>query len=355
MSAQQLIQQAEAAAFHNNDLGTIYMIQPGDTLSEIISEHYKVEVNSLEYNLAMNTAILFNDTIEEDDYIRVGEAIRLMPLADRKGRGYCPVPADFYKEKQVVTRHKLEPMRYHHSGHVRDRAPRNSGPEQAIYSALALIQEHYLWLSITGTTGVEAFGQIAGAGNVALAQQVGKLYEDYQLGNLTKGQYDGRRAKLLKEMSKNLGPLERILLDGKTASEAIRINRFKSLPVTHNISAYASHLGQLSNRATTGGGILLAGIGGAVACADIAYAETRQEKSEVFVEYAVSTTVSTAIGLVLAIALYTTPVGWGAALILGAGTVAWSYLAGKGGGVLYDKAFNEYDMVNKLGVDKLCH
>lgn len=354
MNAQQLIQQAEDAAFRSNDLGTVYMIQPGDTLSEIISAHYGVTVNSLEYNIAMNSAIAFNDRIEEGDYIRAGEAIRLMPLPDLNSSGFCPTPADFYKEKQIVTRHKLEPMRSHHSAYVRDMAPRDMGVEQDIYRALALIQEHYLWLNIAGTTGAEAFGQIAGAGNVALAQQVGSLYEDYKNNKLTKGQYDGRRAKLLKEMSKNLGPLEKILLGGKTAKQAIRINRFKSLPVTHNISAYASHLGQLASRATTGGGILLAGMGGAVACADIADADTRQEKNEVFVEYGISTSTSAVLGIAVSALLLTTPVGWGVALVLGAGTAAWGKLAGDGAAWFYNKKLQHIDLVSDLGIDKVC-
>ena len=96
MSVQQFIGQAENAAaqasLEHIDMGVVYMIKPGDTLSEIVNEHYGVKLGSDEYNFAINTAIVFNDNIEEENHIRAGEAIRLMPLANLKSDGYCPAP-----------------------------------------------------------------------------------------------------------------------------------------------------------------------------------------------------------------------------------------------------------------------
>lgn len=355
MTAQQLIDQAEHAALHSNDMGTVYMIQPGDTLSEIISAHYNADVGSLEYNIAMNSAISFNDNIEEEDYIRAGEAIRLMPIPDVHSAGYCPAPEDFYKEKEIITRHKLEPMRYHHSGYVRDMAPRDIGPEQDIYRMLARIEEHKGLLALgLANTGTEAFAHLTGPANVALAQQVGKLYEEYKLGNLTKGQYDGQRAKLLKQLSGNLGFLEKTVLGGKTAQQAFRISRFKSVPVTHNISAYASHLNTLSRLGSQGGGIILAGINGKIACDDISKTESREEKNEIFLDYAVSTTVGTVASYAFGVFLLTNPVGWTVALTVGAATAFGAIAAGKTAAYAYDKSGNKIDFVSGLGIDKIC-
>ncbi|MBX2809036.1 MAG: hypothetical protein KTR20_10445 [Cellvibrionaceae bacterium] len=355
MTAQQLIDQAEHTALHSNDMGTVYMIQPGDTLSDIIRAHYNADIDSLEYNLAMNTAISFNDNIEEEDYIRAGEAIRLMPLPNIHSAGYCPAPEDFYKEKERITRHKLEPMGYHHSGYVRDMAPRNIGVEQDIYRMLALIEEYKGLLALgLANTGAEAFAHLTGPANVALAQQVGKLYEEYKLGNLTKGQYDGQRAKLLKQLSSNLGILEKAVFWGKTSQEAIRISRFKSVPVTHNISAYASHLNTLSRLGSQGAGIILAGINGKIACDDISATEDRKEKNEIFVEYATSTLLGGAASYALGIFLITNPVGWTVALTLGAATAFGAIAAGKGLAYAYGKTGTKVDLVEGLGIDKIC-
>ena len=359
MNIQKFIDQAENAAaqasLEHVDMGVVYMIRPGDTLSEIISEHYGVEFGSDDYNFVINTAIVFNDNIEEQNHIRAGEAIRLMPLANVKRGSYCPTPDDFYHHKLVATRLKLEPMRYHHSAYIRDMAPRDIGVQQDIYQILVLIEEHHQLIALgLAATGAETFAHLTGAGNVALAQEVGKLYEDYKAGELTKGQYDGRRAKLLKQLSSNLGILEKGVFLGKTAKEAIRISRFKKVPVTYNISAHASRLNQLSRLGSQGGGIILAGINGKIACDSITAAEDRGEKNEIFLDYVTSTAVgflgSTAIGVLMV----TNPVGWTIALTLGAATAFGAIAAGKGVAYAYDKTGTKVDLVSNLGIDNIC-
>ena len=359
MSVQQFIEQAENAAaqasLEHVDMGVVYMIRPGDTLSEIISEHYGVEFGSDDYNFAMNTAIVFNDNIEKEDYIRAGEAIRLMPLANLKRGGYCPTPEDFYHHKLAATRLKLEPMRYHHSGYVRDMAPREIGVQQDIYQILALIEEHHQLIALgLAATGAETFAHLTGAGNVALAQQVGKLYEDYKAGELTKGQYDGRRAKLLKQLSSNLGILEKGVFLGKTSKEAIRISRFKKVPVTYNISTHASHLNQLSRLGSQGGGIILAGINGKIACDGIAATEDRGKKNEIFLDYTVSTIAGAAASYAFGVFLLTNPVGWTVALTVGAATAFGAIASGKLAAKAYNISGTEVDMVSGLGIEKIC-
>ena len=202
-------------------------------------------------------------------------------------------------------------------------------------------------------TGIE-FSHITGPANVALAQEVGELYQAYKRGELTKGQYDGRRAKLRKQLSNNLGFLEKRLLRGQTTQQAFRINRFKNMPVTHNISAYAAHLNRLSSYATYGGGIVLTSIGGKLACDDIAETDNRQQKNEIFVEYVTSTAAGSTASIALGVFMVTTPVGWAVALGLGAAAGFGSMAVGKGMAKLYSMNFEEYDLVSGLGVDQLC-
>lgn len=74
------LKKIEQAAFASADMGTIYVIQQGDTLSQIISDHYGIGINDPLYNLAEASAIYFNRKIEDRDRIRAGDPIRLMTL-----------------------------------------------------------------------------------------------------------------------------------------------------------------------------------------------------------------------------------------------------------------------------------
>lgn len=124
--------------------------------------------------------------------------------------------------------------------------------------------------------------------------------------------------------------------------------------MTHNISAYASHMGQLSRLASQGGRIILAGINGKIACDDISATESRQEKNEIFLDYTVSTTLGTAASLALGVFFVTNPIGWTMALTLGAVTAFGAIAAGKGAAYAYDKTGAKVDLVSGLGIDKIC-
>ena len=49
-----------------------------------------------------------------------------------------------------------------------------------------------------------------------------------------------------------------------------------------------------------------------------------------------------------------TPIGWGLAITLAAGSAATAYLAGIGAKTVYNKYGNSYDLTQHTSVNKLC-
>lgn len=89
-------------------------------------------------------------------------------------------------------------------------------------------------------------------------------------------------------------------------------------------------------------------------CYNISQTQSRQEKNEIFVETIGSTVAGAAASYGLALIFVATPVGWAAALTLGALAAAGSFGAGKGGRYVYDKFLNQHDLVKMTKIDRLC-
>lgn len=181
----------------------------------------------------------------------------------------------------------------------------------------------------------------------------GDLYAQDKFGSISKNQYDCQRRLLLNQFKNNIGPFERWLFGNKTSHEAIRIARGGGIPATKNITDQAARLKRL---ATYGkhGGYVLAGVGVAASCIQIADTDDRQKKNEIFVETVASTSIGLAAGYAITLFLVSNPVGWGTALVLAAGSAAFSF----GSGYLAKKAYpalgSEVDFVSGAGVDSIC-
>jgi len=251
----------------------------------------------------------------------------------------------------VQTRRRLEPARSHNSAFLRNRLPR-SKEQRDIFFALARAQDKYHWLEM-GSFGAASFAHLTGAGNASLIQQVGTAYEQYKNDKLTQSPYTKQRKLLLDQFSDNTRVFQRFLFNGETASEAIRITQQKALPATNRITSNVAKLNNLSKLAK-GGGVLLAGMGGAIACNNIGNTEDRQEKNEIFVEFLGGTAGSGIAGFALAVFFVSSPVGWTAALAIGGASVAAGWAGGKLGKAFYDHKLQSYDLVANTGLDKWC-
>ncbi len=348
-----LIQQLERPLNNISATPVVYKIKPGDSLSRIITRYYGINYTDPRYKTALASVVYFNDSIKDPNEIFAGQLLRLMPLYEDNATAFCPVPDDFYQEKPVAvaTRHRLEPM-----GNYQERFKHHipsSPQEQEAFWALAWLHENYGILSTTSGAGFTAWGGLVSQSNNAFIAEVKVLYGQYQGGGLSKNQYDYRRQLALKKYAQKIGPFEKLLLNGKTAREAARINRTKAIPATANIDRHLGRLGRMAQYAKHGGTILTAaGVG--MGCYNIAQAQSKQEKNEIFFETIGSTAASVGTTFVLGVYFIATPTGWITALALGVGAAAISMGAGKTAKYAYNRFGEKMDFVKMSKVDQLC-
>lgn len=86
----------------------------------------------------------------------------------------------------------------------------------------------------------------------------------------------------------------------------------------------------------------------------IADTDSRQEKNEVLVETVMGTSIGVGLSVAVGVFLISNPVGWGTALIIGAGSAAISYGAGKAARKVYTVHGQSVDLVSGMGIDKVC-
>ena len=89
-------------------------------------------------------------------------------------------------------------------------------------------------------------------------------------------------------------------------------------------------------------------------CYQIANTANQHKKNEIFVETVASTLIGVASTYGIGLLLFSNPVGWGVALVLGTAAAVGSYGAGKGATMVYDKFLHKHDLVTLTGVDRLC-
>ena len=338
----QWVNALETAARRAPHKVTIYTIKPGDTLSRIILNHYRAFPNDANYRIALASILEYNRHIKQPDNIRAGDTLRLMPLPDSHALRQCPVPEPGHPLKK--THWSQEPIPYDRSVRIRDAMPKEHS-EQEAFTLLSSLEESHGIISAALGGGINAFGNLVGQGNEQQIKEIKTIYEDFKAGKMTRNQYDYRRQKVIKELARKMGPM----LD----KEKLRISRKQGISPTASIERHANRIAKLSRYATKSG-IVLAGVGVAMSCRDIANTDNRQEKNEILVETAASTTIGFATSAAMGVILFSNPVGWGVAIVLGVGTAALSFAAGKGAAKFYGINLNEYDFVSGLGVDELC-
>ncbi len=191
--------------------------------------------------------------------------------------------------------------------------------------------------------------------NSPLLTEMVDNYETYKRGQITKGQYDYRRSRLIAQLTTNLGPTN-LLLNGTYApTEVLRVSRTKGTAPTQPITQKINQMGQLS-RAASKGGVALSVVGLGIACHQIANAQSQQEKNEILVESVGGLLggVAYGAGVTVAVILMATPVGWVAALAIGVGSVAASYGGSRALRRLYDTRGRHIDFATKSGVASAC-
>jgi hypothetical protein len=333
----------------------LYTVSPGDTLSKIIQNVYGVQPFSDEYKTAVQYIRYFNPRLDDINRIYPGQNLYMAPLP-KTNRGFCPNPLEekTSQESSVLLGVKLPK---YHSGYnfyrtISRNIPKDSGEREA-FRVMAMLENNYNLISNPPGVALGTLGYLTSQQNNAFLQKVEHLYRQYKSGMLTQNQYNYQRRLALKEYAKLLGPFEKVLYKGKHAREAIRISRAKAIPANAKIAAQAERLNRLA-KLSKHGGVMLMGAGLYLSCQQIKSAQTNMEKNDIFVETVASTIGGVGFGVIVSIALASTPVGWGVALILSAGSAAIGYDAGKITKWIYDTRENHVDFVDASGVGYLC-
>ena len=148
--------------------------------------------------------------------------------------------------------------------------------------------------------------------------------------------------------------MENLLFGNQTSAQALRIAQGGAIPATAHITAHAEKLKQFG-RLSKAGGIALTGVGLTASCMGVARTASREEKNKIFVEAIMSTLFGSVTCTLVGLYLISSPVGWGTAVVLAVGSTATGYGMGKVSKLIYSAKFNQADIVNGAGADKLCH
>ena len=364
------VQPLEQAILPTDQAPLLYRVKPGDTLSGIIADHYGIHYQDSRYQDIQASLLHFNDTLTDPNVIHPNQLLWLMPLTPDNSMAMCPAPAPAFASANKPASGKFDPSMIADSGLRHwlmpsgqttygeyaarmQRLMPTATKEQEAFWALAWLDENYGVTSVAATAGFNSFGGLVSQAHNAFIAEVKHLYHQYKRGELTKGAYDGRRAKALETYARKLGPFEKLLFKGQTAREAIRITRSKAMPATGVIDAHLERLSGMAKLASRGGTVLaVAGVG--VGCYQIANANTRHKKNEIFAETVGGTLAGGAASVALGVILFSNPVGWGVALVLGSAAAIASYGAGKVSAAMYNSQLRQYDFVKTTGVDQLC-
>ena len=308
-----------------------YHVQPGDSLSRIINRYYGI-VSPQKRQTIIQQIQRDNPRVSNPNHI-VPNQLLFIDIPPQ----YCAnLSEEWATPKLNLSKQQIKPLQQHWNS--------ASPNERSMLSQVAPI------MLSTGSASLFAI-KTSFQSNAPHLQTLVNLYEDYKANKLTKGQYDYRRRKAIHAFENRLGPLRNILSRQKSHRQILRISRKRGRPLTGNITQHIKHMNRITKFASNGGAILtVASVG--LACREIANTDNTLEKNHILVESLGSVFGGTAFGLSLLV--ITTPVGWVAALVIGAGAVASSYATGQAAKFVYDKFTNTTDFASMAGISTLC-
>ena len=232
----------------------VYRVEGGDTLSTIIKRYYG-NIPPDRQQAIINRIQANNPDIKNPDRIYPDQLIRLEVPAQ-----HCPATSGFS---------------YRFGAHDTDQEwfssfqrnwPSASPEERSIFPLLSQI------LLGSGSANLTMIDRTFKANRPLLAE-LAENYESYKHGNITKGQYNYRRTKLISQFSSRLGPTNFLLNGTADPREVLRISREKGTLPTQAITQQINKMNRLSKVASRGG-IVLSAVGLGIACHEIAHAET---------------------------------------------------------------------------------
>ncbi|MBN56322.1 LysM peptidoglycan-binding domain-containing protein [Thalassolituus sp. UBA3500] len=312
----------------------LHKVQPGDTLSKILLHyHSHQDRNKLQGLIA--ESMTANPFIKNPDLIYPGQLIQV------------PVPATYTTPPLVAL--NVPALKLNDSsclGAICKNWNQATVEERTLMPGL-------IELSLMGSAAVAEASDKWLTTNSALIGQIPAEYEKYKAGKSTKGQYDYARKKIITQLEQNLKSATGLYTDGKNSREVLRVSRTKGRAPTADIKAAASKLGSYGKAATKAGYVLGAASLG-MTCHDIAREADPRKRSTLLTEGLTSTIVGTLAGAALTLFMVSTPVGWVAALAIGAAVAASAYGLGKLAGGVYEK-YSSGEFSDQIGVTNACN
>jgi len=306
-------------------------VSPGDTLSGIINTYYPGNINRMDSQIKQ--VMIDNPGIKNANLIKPGQLIVLRTASTTMCLG--PIePNEVSKVKHLWTLMSPETQKA-----IKQTAP--------VYNGLTL------GLAGGGTALFTLEKTLKS--NMSFLTGIPDAYNDYKSGKITKYEFDKLRKLKLDQYTKNIGPMidKTIYGEGKLKN-AFKLKPGRSLNPTKTMTQHLNKLSKISNAASKGG-VVLAGVGLAASCYQISQAEAVTEKNEIAVKALTSTAAGAAVGVVATIFLVGTPVGWGVILVVGAASAVTAWGAGELAGSVYKSQFTDTDVVNSLGIGKVCN
>jgi hypothetical protein len=313
-----------------------YQVKPGDTLSAIIKQ-YHGNISSQQQKSVLDKILADNPEIKNPNIIFPGQTFALdVP------QNYCAFPG-LPKAPVIQVDEQVAKV-------LKQTLQKTTPQENNLFSAIAPV------MLGTGVTSMAMINQTFKT-NTPLVTEIAENYNDYKADKITKGQYDYRRKTLLNRLKTKLGPTNFLLNGSKSPNEVLRISRIKGNVPTQAMTQQINHMSRLSKLASRGGIVLsVAGLG--VACHQMANTGDSQQKNEIFVEslggIAGGAAYSVAATATIAVFFVATPIGWVAALAIGAGSVVAGYTGRVIARNVYDAYGNKIDLASLAGASQLC-
>lgn len=315
--------QAQDLYFHH--------VVPGDTLSGIINAYFPG--NSKHIQMHIQQALVDNPEVNNPDIIKPGQLIVLRTAVPN----LCLPPIEPQETQRVKTLWKTMDKK------TQDAIKETSG----IYNALTL------GLAGGGTALFTLKNTLVS--NMSVLNGIPDAYHDYKQGKISKYEFDKIRKAKLNRYSNNIGPvINNALYDDQLVKNSFKLKPGRSLNPTKTMTQHLNKLTSIS-KAASNGGVILAGVGLVANCYQISQTEAVTEKNEIAVKAITSTGIGALTGAAATVILVGTPVGWGIILVIGVGTAIASYTVGEVAGGLYKLHFSDTDIVNSLGINKLCN
>lgn len=306
-------------------------VSAGETLSGIVNSYYPGKVAGIQDKLKQ--VLIDNPNIKNPNKIKLGQLIVFRTASNTM----CLAPIELRETNKV--KHLWDVMSHETQKAIKETAP--------LYNGLSL--------GLAGGGAALFTLEQTLKSNMSLLNGIPDAYHQYKNGAITKYEFDKIISSKLNLYTKNIGPIINKGMYGDTkVKNSFKLSPGRSLNATKSMTQHLNKLNKISS-AVSKGGLVLVGIGLASSCYQVSQAGSIPEKNDIAVKSISSTITGAAMGIVATVFLVGTPVGWGIVLVAGTISAVGSWGAGELASSVYKSNFSDVDVVNSLGISRVCN